>query len=55
LEISGPPGVSGRVQRSPDLDEWSDWMPIDFQETPMEISDPDALSDPAGFYRLVVP
>ena len=55
LMVSGPPGVPGRVERSSDLSEWTDWLPFDFQETPMEFSDPDAASQPATFYRLVVP
>ena len=52
---SGSPGVPGRVQRSFDLNLWNDWLPLDFQETPMEITDPDTGSNDAGFYRLVVP
>jgi hypothetical protein len=55
LRIAGPPGVPGRVQRSADLRSWTDWRPVNFGESPLEISDPDAAFQSAGFYRLAVP
>ncbi len=55
LHMAGPPGVPGRLQHSRDLSAWTDWLPVIFGEGPLEISDPDAPSNAAGFYRLVVP
>lgn len=53
--VAGPPGVPRRVQRSSDLGLWSDWQSLDFEEIPLEISDPNTSSKPAGFYHLVAP
>lgn len=55
LRIAGPPGVPGRVQRCSSWGRWTDWLPVHFGESPGEISDPDAVSMPARFYRLAVP
>jgi hypothetical protein len=53
LQITGPPGVPGRVQRSADLLNWTDWLPVNFGESPLEVSDDAAAS--AQFYRIAVP
>ena len=55
LRMSGPPGVPGRAQRSVDLDHWTDWLPVNFGESPVELTDPDAASVSNRFYRLAVP
>ena len=55
MRITGPPEVPARMQRSADLNTWSDWRPLVFGEEPLEISDPDASANSAGFYRVVVP
>jgi hypothetical protein len=34
---------------------WTDWLPVTFTESPLEIFDSDATSQPVGFYRLAVP
>jgi hypothetical protein len=53
MQITGPPGVPGRVQRSGDLLNWTDWLPVNFGEAPLEISD--GASATAQFYRVAVP
>jgi hypothetical protein len=55
LCMTGPPGVPGRVQRSADFRAWSDWLPVNFGESAVEVLDEDAGSQSAGFYRLAVP
>jgi len=53
LRVAGPPGVPGHVQRSADLRNWNDWLPVNFAEASIAVIDSDA-SSPA-FYRLVMP
>ena len=53
LQISGPPGVPGRFQRSGDLRNWSDWMAVTFSQDPIEITD--TLTGTVRFYRVSVP
>lgn len=55
LRLAGPPGVPGRVQRSDDLSAWTNWLPVNFSERPVELSDPEAASVSARFYRIAVP
>ena len=35
--------------------QWTDWLPVTFGESPLDLSDPDAASVPARFYRLAIP
>jgi hypothetical protein len=53
LRISGPPELPGRVQRSADLLNWADWLPVRFGEEPVDVIDRDSAT--AQFYRLAVP
>ena len=53
LRIAGPPGVPGRVQRSGDLINWTDWRPVSFGADPISLVDSDA--DSKAFYRIAVP
>jgi hypothetical protein len=53
LRIAGPPGVPGRVQRSGDLINWTDWRPVNFGEDPISLIDADGNSE--AFYRIAVP
>jgi hypothetical protein len=55
LQLAGPPGVPGWIQRSSDLRTWAYWLGLKFSEGPLEILDPDAASQRVGFYRLAVP
>ena len=50
LRLVGPPGVVGRVQRSSDLANWTDWRSVTFSENPFEISDFAGASP--HFYRV---
>jgi hypothetical protein len=54
MRVAGPPGVPSRLQRSADLRTWTDWLPVNFAESPIEILDT-AANATAGFYRLAVP
>jgi hypothetical protein len=53
LQLSGPPDVPGRVQRSGDLVNWADWLPVMFGEEPIAVIDSDASS--GAYYRIAVP
>jgi hypothetical protein len=55
LRIVGPAGVSGRLQRSTDLREWSDWQSISFGSEPVEISDAQTATATQQFYRVITP
>jgi hypothetical protein len=58
LQISGPPGVPGRVERSADLRSWTDWRAVSFAEEPISVIDSDTNSGwPSArtFYRIAVP
>jgi predicted alpha/beta superfamily hydrolase len=55
LRIAGPAGLPGRLQRSTDLREWSDWQSISFGSEPVEISDPQTATPTQQFYRVIVP
>jgi hypothetical protein len=55
LSIIGPPGWSGRVQRSSDLGTWTDWFPLTFEELPFQTNDLSPASAQQQFYRLVMP
>lgn len=55
LRVAGPAGQPGRLQRSPDLREWSDWQAISFGSEPLEISDPQTATATQQFYRVITP
>jgi len=53
LHVAGPPSVPGRIQRSGDLLNWIDWLPVTFSEDPISVVDSDTNS--RAFYRIAVP
>jgi predicted alpha/beta superfamily hydrolase len=55
LRVAGPAGLAGRLQRSTDLREWSDWQSISFGSEPEEISDPQTATAAQQFYRVIAP
>ncbi len=55
LQITGPAAWSGRVQRSPDLETWTDWFSLTFEAAPFETNDVSAATAPRHFYRVVMP
>jgi hypothetical protein len=55
LRIVGPAGVSGRLQSSTDLHEWSDLQSISFGSEPVEISDAQTATASQQFYRVTAP
>ena len=55
LVVAGPPGWNGRVQRSSDLETWTDWFGLTFETTPYQTNDLSAALPPPQFYRLVMP
>ena len=55
LRVAGPAGLPGRLQRSTDLREWSDWQSISFGSEPVEISAPQAATANQQFYRVITP
>jgi predicted alpha/beta superfamily hydrolase len=55
LRVTGPAGLPGRLQRSTDLREWSDWQSVTFGSEPEEISDPQAATATQQFYRVIAP
>jgi hypothetical protein len=52
--LHGPQGLSGRIQRSTDLQGWTDWQPFSFGSTPLLFTDSSG-STPQNFYRAVAP
>ncbi|MBM3879693.1 MAG: hypothetical protein FJ387_08230 [Verrucomicrobia bacterium] len=55
FRVSGEPGASVRVQRSGNLADWEDWQTVTLGETPVQLSDPDAATNSARFFRAVQP
>ncbi|HUS36338.1 MAG TPA: alpha/beta hydrolase-fold protein [Verrucomicrobiae bacterium] len=55
LSISGPAGISGRLQHSTDLSEWSDLQSLTFGRDPVEISASPNATATQQFYRVMVP
>lgn len=55
VQVWGPSGGSGRVQRSTDLIHWTDWQSITLATQPLEIIDPDSGTTPYRFYRVISP
>lgn len=52
VRIDGPPGISGEIQTSLDLLDWSDLLPVTLTEEPQLIAD-DPNGAPARFYRFL--
>lgn len=55
LQVTGPAAWSGRVQRSTDLETWTDWFSLIFEAAPFETNDVSAATAPQQFYRVVMP
>ncbi len=55
LNILGPPGWSGRVQRSSDFERWLDWFGLTFEAAPFETNDVPSSTGHRQFYRLALP
>jgi len=55
LRADGPRGVSVQLQRSTDLTEWVDWLPVILGPAPVEIVDGDGATAPRRFYRAHYP
>ena len=55
LRIVGPAGVSGRLQGSTDLREWSDLQSLTFGGEPVDLSEPQTSLVTTRFYRFVTP
>ena len=55
LRVAGPAGLPGRLQRSTDLGQWSDWQSISFGSEPIEISDAQSATATQQFYRVITP
>ncbi len=55
FRLYGSAGSSGQIQRSDNLQTWTDWMPFNLGDEPIEISDPSASTNGVQFYRAVSP
>ncbi|MBI4325006.1 MAG: hypothetical protein HY674_07045 [Chloroflexi bacterium] len=55
FRLSGEPGATLRVQRSPNLQDWEDWQTVTLGDAPVELSDPDVATTAARFFRAVQP
>src|SRR6185369_447264 len=55
LRIVGPAGLSGRLQSSTDLREWSDLQSLTFGGEPVDLSEPQTSLVTTRFYRFVTP
>ncbi|MHC1767340.1 MAG: hypothetical protein AB9869_24195 [Verrucomicrobiia bacterium] len=55
LVVTGPPGWSGRVQHSSDLETWTDWFDLTFEAAPYQTNDLSAATPPQQFYRVTMP
>jgi hypothetical protein len=53
LRLTGLNGQHARIQRSPNLRDWEDWVVVPVGEQPTEVADPDARSRAQRFYRAV--
>ena len=51
--LYGPSGTTGRIQRSSNLQSWSDWMPFSLGDVPLEFTDSSASTNATQFYRAV--
>jgi hypothetical protein len=55
LVVTGPPGWSGRVQRSSDHKTWADWFGLTFETTPYQTNDVSSTTRQQQYYRLAMP
>jgi hypothetical protein len=55
LRIGGPPDWPVRVQRGTDLTTWQDWRTVTLGKAPVDLTDPEAASQPRRFYRAIAP
>lgn len=55
LAVIGPPGWRGLVQRSSDLESWTDWFGLTFERTPYQTNDLATFTRPPQFYRVTMP
>jgi hypothetical protein len=53
--LHGPPGMSGRIERSANLWEWQDWQPFKLGNNPIQFVDALAFPPANQFYRAVSP
>ena len=53
VAVSGPPGSTGWIQRSVNLQQWVDWRPFTLCLGGVEVHDPDYSSVPNRFYRVI--
>jgi hypothetical protein len=53
LIFRGEVGRTIRLQRSPDLKTWEDWVILTATGDSQAVADPSADSHPCQFYRLV--
>lgn len=53
FQVSGPPGLEARLQRSTDLRLWDDWNVVSLSDAPVVLEDSDAGSRPRRVYRAV--
>jgi hypothetical protein len=53
--LHGEAGLSARVQRSSNLEDWEDWQAVTLGAAPTQLTDPDASVIPHRFYRAVYP
>jgi hypothetical protein len=54
LRLTGLNGQHARIQRSPNLRDWEDWVVLPVGEQPTEIADPGARAGAQRFYRAVL-
>jgi hypothetical protein len=55
FRLSREPGATVRVQHSSNLQNWEDWQTVTLGDAPVELSDPDAATTAARFFRALQP
>jgi hypothetical protein len=53
--LHGAAGTTGQIERSDNVQTWTDWLPFSLGDGPVEFSDPTAGSRAVRFYRAVSP
>jgi hypothetical protein len=53
--LHGPPGISGRIERSTNLQNWENWTAFNLGTASLEVTDSAAVSTSPRFYRAVSP
>jgi len=53
--LHGPPGMSGQIQSSSNLQNWTDWMPFSLGAPSFELIDSTIGSGASRYYRAVAP